>query len=64
MKIYEHFALNGPEISYKKVGINWKDLTDKMDTSKAVKELGVPEKTESLRHFPVEIYSVVCWQEP
>ena len=48
MKIYEHFALNGPEISYKKVGINWKDLTDKMDTSKAVKELGVPEKTREL----------------
>lgn len=48
MSIYEHFALNGPEIKYKKVGIDWKDLQQQMDDSKAVTQLGVPEKNREL----------------
>lgn len=44
MSIYEHFALNGSPVKYKKVGIDWEDLKKQMDAAPEVRQLGVPEK--------------------
>ena len=44
MKIYEHFAMESVDVSYKKIGIDWDELKGKLDLSKDVKNLGVPDK--------------------
>jgi len=43
MKIYEHMVLAGVPMKTKNLRIDWSDIKDYLNKSKAIRELGVPE---------------------
>ncbi len=48
MKIYEHMALETEDVKYKKVGIDWEDLKERLDQSDVSKQLKLPEMHREL----------------
>lgn len=44
MRIFEHFAIENPNLKYKKIGIDWDELKDSMDQLDEIQKLRIPDK--------------------